>query len=84
MSRFIKLTHAVLNTKDIHKIIIHPTQYFIHMNNGMFTGNIWLVAGSGIGNINNTPHYISVCKKEHPVDYDVIHRWIYNDYDVFK
>ncbi len=31
MSKFLKLTNFVLNTNDIHKIIIQPNKYCIHI-----------------------------------------------------
>jgi len=31
MSKFIKLTNILFNTNDIHKIVIQPNKYLIHI-----------------------------------------------------
>lgn len=31
MSKFLKLTNFILNTNDIHRIVIHPNKYLIHI-----------------------------------------------------
>lgn len=31
MPKFLKLTNFLFNTNDIHKILIHPNKYYIHI-----------------------------------------------------
>lgn len=75
MSRFIRLTHTVLNTNAIHKIIIEPTKYYIITKK--MDGFSWRFAGSGMGSISSNDRCeITVCEKEHPNDYKIISDWI--------
>jgi hypothetical protein len=74
MSRFLKLTNFLLNTNDIHQILIHPNQYYIMIKN--IDGFHWSVAGSGTGWINSTTSQIKVCETEHPTDYKIVSDWI--------
>ena len=80
MTKFIKLTNMLLNTKYIHTISIKPNKYYIHHVQGINLGGyIWLLCGSGGGLIstnNNTE--IEVCETKHPTDYKIISDWINN------
>jgi len=41
MTKFIKLTNCLLNTNHIHKIVIHPNKYCIHIANYKIYGFNW-------------------------------------------
>ena len=75
MSRFLKLTNVVLNTNQIHKILIQPNKYYI-MTKKM-DGFDFKIAGSGYGSISSNDRCeINVCEKENPTDYKIISDWI--------
>jgi hypothetical protein len=38
MSKFLKLTNILFNTNDIHKIVIIPNKYYIHIVNKQIRG----------------------------------------------
>ena len=38
MSKFLKLTTILFNTNDIHKIVIIPNKYYIHIVNKQIRG----------------------------------------------
>jgi hypothetical protein len=60
MSKFLKLTNFILNTNDIHIIVIHPNKYLIHIVSRKIDGNIWSIGGFGIGNISSYTSEIEV------------------------
>ena len=76
MSKFIKLTNFLLNTNDIHKIVIHPNKYFIHMVSKKIDGFNWGIGGFGLGNISSYTYEIEVCETEHSIDYKIVSDWI--------
>ena len=79
MSRFLKLTNHVLNTRDIHKIVIHPNKYLIHFVSKKITGYCFAFLGNGIGNISSHTWEIEVCKTNHSTDYEKVTKWIENE-----
>jgi hypothetical protein len=76
MSKFIRLTNFLLNTNDIHKIVIKPNKYYIHIVNKQIYGYNWAIAGFGFGNISSYNYEIEVCKMTHSIDYTTVSDWI--------
>jgi hypothetical protein len=76
MTKFLKLTNMVLNTKYINKITIQPNKYHIHMARNIFFGHIGLCYGSGYGYVNSGNEQIEVCETKHPNDYKNVSEWI--------
>ena len=76
MSKFIKLTNLLLNTNDIHKILIHPNKYFIHIVSKKIKGFSWSIYGFGLGNIYSYTSEIEICKEKHSIDYKIVSHWI--------
>ena len=72
MSRFLKLTNFVFNTNDIHKILIHPDKYCIHIVNKRMEG--FIIFGTGV--IHSHSFEIDVCKTAHSTDYNLVTDWI--------
>ena len=73
MSRFIKLTNFLLNTNDIHKIVIQPNKYYIHIVSKKIEGFNW---GFGIGSISSFTSEIEVCETKNSIDYKIVSNWI--------
>jgi hypothetical protein len=76
MSKFIKLTNLILNTNDIHRIVIHPSKYVIHIVSKKIDGFNWIICGFGLGNISSYVNEIEVCEKQHLTDYKIVSEWI--------
>ena len=76
MSRFIKLTNCLYNTNDIHKIVIQPNKYLIHIVSKKIDGFSWGIGGFGLGNLASYTSEIEVCKTKHPTDYKIVTDWI--------
>ena len=76
MSKFIKLTNFLLNTNDIHKIVIQPNKYYIHFVSKKIDGFNWSIGGFGIGTISSYSSEIEVCEKKHSTDYKIVTDWI--------
>jgi hypothetical protein len=76
MSKFIKLTNFVFNTNDLHKIVIQPNKYYIHIVGKKIDGFIWSIGGFGFGNISSFTYEIEVCETKHPTDYKIVSNWI--------
>jgi hypothetical protein len=76
MTKFIKLTNFLFNANDIHKIVIKPNKYCIHIANKQINGFVWTIAGCGSGYISSSTSEIEVCKTIHPKDYNLISDWI--------
>ena len=76
MSRFIKLTSILLNTNDIHKIVIQPNKYVINVVSKKLDGFHWIIGVIGLGNVSSYAADIEVCKTKHPVDYNIVSSWI--------
>ena len=74
MSKFIKLTNTIINTKYIRKIVLHnnPHEYRISMTNNKIDG--FFLMGSGL--INNHENEIIISKNKIPEDYNKITEWI--------
>ena len=76
MSKFIKLTNYLINTNDIHRIIIQPNKYLIHVISKQRDGFSWGIGGFGLGNISTWNYEIVVCKTDHSIDYKIVSDWI--------
>ena len=77
MSRFIKFTTFLLNSNDIHKIVINPNKYIIHVASKEFDGKIFNVSIiGGVGHISSYTSEIEVCEHKHPTDYKMVSEWI--------
>lgn len=76
MSRFIKLTNFLLNINDIHKIVIKPNKYDIHIITRGTNGSTWNITGFGLGTFYPNTNIIDICKTENPTDYKILSDWI--------
>ena len=76
MSKFIRLTNMLLNVNDIHKIVIEPNKYYIHIVSKKVDGFNWGVGGFGVGNISSYTSEIEICDTKHPTNYKIISNWI--------
>ena len=76
MSKFIKLTNLVLNTNDIHRIVISPNKYLIHVASKKVDGFFWGVGVFGLGNFHSYTSEIEVCEVKHSIDYKLVSDWI--------
>jgi hypothetical protein len=76
MSKFIKLTNFLLNTNDIHKIVIKPNNYCIYIERKKMDGFSWRCGVFGIGSISSHSSEIEVCETKHSTDYKIVSDWI--------
>ena len=76
MSKFIKFTNFLLNTNDIHKIVIQPNKYCFHIVSKKKEGFSWVIGGFGIGNISSYTYEFDVCETNHSTDYKIAADWI--------
>lgn len=76
MSKFIKLTNFLVNTNDIHKIVIQPNKYFIHIVGKKIDGFSWSTGWFGFGKISSYTYEIEVCETKDLIDYKIVSDWI--------
>lgn len=76
MQKFMKLTNFLLNTNDIHKIVITPNKYHIHIVGKKLDGFGWSIGSFGIGSIYSYTSEIEVCETKHSTDYKIVTDWI--------
>lgn len=76
MSKFIKLSHIILNTKHIHSIDVKPNKYYIRIMTNKFYGSNFSIAGFGMGSITSHNSEIEVCAYKHPDDHKIVSDWI--------
>jgi len=76
MPKFIKLTNLMLNTNDIHKIVIKPNKYFIHIVGKKLDGFNWSIGAFGLGNISSYTSEIEICETKDSSDYKILSHWI--------
>ena len=76
MTKFLKLTNMILNTKHINTILIEPNKYHIHMMSNKLFGYIGLFYGSGYGYVSSGNEQIEVCQTKHPNNYKIVSEWI--------
>ena len=74
MSRFIKLTALIINTRHITKIFNNKNKYYIHMMDKDIDGFMFLSSGS----LSSNDHIIEVCENKHKLDYNLVKEWIKN------
>jgi hypothetical protein len=70
MSKFIKLSRHIINTKYIHSINIIPEKYYINMINDL-----------GKNYLKN--YKIEISKTNNPCDYEKITEWIEDNEDIY-
>jgi len=73
MSKFLKLTNFLLNTNDIHKIVIQPNRYCFHIMSKKMDG---FKRSFGPGYISSYTYEFEVCKTNHSTDYKIVTDWI--------
>jgi len=76
MSKFIKFTNFVLNSNDIHKIVIQPNKYCFHIVSKKIDGLNWCIGGFGFGKISSYYYEFEVCETNHSTDYKIVTEWI--------
>jgi hypothetical protein len=76
MAKFIKFANFLINTNDIHKIVIHPNKYVIQIVSKKIDGFNWGVGWFGLGSISSYTSEIEVCKTNHSLDYETLSDWI--------
>ena len=72
MSKFIKLTNFLINTNNIHSILIQPNKYVIQIFSKKINGFNVGIFGFSIGDISSVTSEIEVCEKKHSTDYKII------------
>jgi len=72
MSKFIKLTSMILNTRHINRIIVESNRYYIYINNINIDG--FMLFGSGF--IDSYNQKITICQTNKPEDHKTITDWI--------
>ena len=77
MSRFLRLTDAIINKNVIHHIHIKKDKYIIHFMTNK-TNSFFLLGGGGSTSYNTE---CEVCKTKHPIDYKTVTDWIDNNLD---
>ena len=76
MSKFLKLTNYIFNTNNIHKIVIYPNKYIIHITTNQISGFNWGIGGFGLGSISSDASEVEVCQTAHSTDYKLVSDWI--------
>jgi len=76
MTKFIKLTNLIINTKYIQSIVIKPNKYYINVVSNKFDGSNWSNPIIGIGTISSYNSEIEVCETENSSDYKIVSDWI--------
>ena len=72
MTRFIKLSLAIINTSHISTIINKNDKYLLYFSISRIDG-LFIFGG---GNITSNVHKIEICKKENSDEYKIISDWI--------
>jgi hypothetical protein len=75
-SKFIKLSHMILNTNYINKILIYQNFYYVYLNRQELSG----VMIMGNGGVDSKDEEIRICAKKQSKDYKIISDWIDNDF----
>jgi hypothetical protein len=76
MTKFIKLTNLIINTKYIQSIVIKPNKYYINVLSNKFDGSNWNSPIYGMGIISSYNSEIEVCETENSRDYKIVSDWI--------
>ena len=72
MSKFIRLTNFLINTNNIHSILIKPNKYVIQIVSKKINGFNVGIFGFNIGDISTVTSEIEVCEKKHSNDYKIV------------
>ena len=72
MSKFIRLTNFLINTNNIHSILIKPNKYVIQIVSKKINGFNVGIVGFNIGDISTVTSEIEVCEKKHSNDYKIV------------
>ena len=72
MSKFIKLSTTIINTKYINQILIRPNKYYIKLLNSKVDGFFMF----GCGGLILDPKEFEICADKTPSDYKVVSDWI--------
>ena len=76
MSKFLKLTHFIINTNHIHSIVKKPNKYLIQFMTNKLDGSTWHLWGSGFGSISSYNVEMEICETLHSSDYKIVTDWI--------
>ena len=74
-SRFLRLTHFLLNVNQIRRIDINPGVYKIHLIPTELSG--FMLVGSGT--FQSSAETYTVTEKDNTIDYKLIDEWIKNN-----
>ena len=74
MTRFIKLTSAIINTAHIKKIMIETDKYCLHLSDQNINGATYFVSGY----ILSSDSKIEICKEKNITDYTILNTWVNN------
>ena len=72
MSRFIKLTKFIINTRHIVHIQKEHEIYHVYLHNNHTEGFSFF----GSGSVSTNDNIITVCKNNHSKDYDIMTSWV--------
>lgn len=71
MSRFIRFSNTLINTRYIRKISLDNDMYKLYYHDGIFGMNIIT-----IGIIDTCCKEITICKTKDPYDFEIMTAWI--------
>ena len=77
MSRFIKLTNILINTSKIITIQNTGTTYCVKTCGFGLTSGV-SIFGFGVIDTSVCYNFITICKNEHPIDYQIMEKWVNN------
>ena len=77
MSRFIKLTHIVINSSKIITINNTGAKYYVQTCADALPYG-FSIFGFGVIDTSNSNTFITICKNEEPIDYQIMEKWINN------
>jgi len=66
----------LLNTNDIHKIVINSNKYIIHIESKKFEGIFAFIIPFGGGRQMSHVEEIEVCEIKDPFNFKVVSEWI--------
>ena len=72
MSRFLKLSHCIINTQLIRYVLIEPAKYEFKLMSGELSGT-WML---GSGSVSTDNSHLVICKKEAPEDFKTVSEWV--------
>ena len=66
----------LLNTNDIHKIMINQNKYVIHIESKKFEGMMDFIIPFGRARQLSNVEELEVCETKDPTDYKMVSEWI--------